>query len=61
MLGMGACIHGHYTFKHAMSVVARCQGAKDIQTPEGILEVQLLEAANVPSMDWIGQSDPQVK
>ena len=37
------------------------QNAKDIQTPEGILEIQLLEASNVPSMDLIGKSDPFVK
>ena len=37
------------------------QGAKDIMTPEGILEVQLLDASHVPSMDWIGSSDPFVK
>ncbi|KAK9813440.1 hypothetical protein WJX73_009259 [Symbiochloris irregularis] len=35
--------------------------ARDIQTPQGILEVEVLEATHVPSMDFVGKSDPFVK
>ena len=37
------------------------QGAEDILTPEGVMEVRLLEATNVPKMDMFGQGDPFVK
>lgn len=48
-------------FRSLVILIDCVQSAKDIQTPEGILEVQVLEATEVPSMDWIGQSDPFVK
>ena len=47
-----------------LAVAARLacvQGARDIQTPQGLLEVQVLEACHVPSMDWIGKSEPFIK
>lgn len=34
------------------------QGAEDILTPEGVMEVRLVEARNVPKMDLFGQGDP---
>lgn len=35
--------------------------AQDILTPEGVMEVRLLEAQNIPKMDWFGKGEPFVK
>lgn len=37
------------------------QTAQDILTPEGVMEVRLLEAQNIPKMDWFGKGEPFVK
>lgn len=37
------------------------QKAEDILTPEGVMEVWLLEAQNVPKMDFFGSGQPYGK
>ena len=37
------------------------QGAEDILTPEGVMEVWLLEAHGVPKMDFFGSGQPYGK
>ena len=37
------------------------QKAEDILTPEGVMEVWLLEAQNVPKMDFFGSGHPYAK
>ena len=37
------------------------QKAEDILTPEGVMEVWLLEAQNVPKMDYFGSGQPYGK
>ena len=37
------------------------QKAEDILTPEGVMEVWLLEAENVPKMDFFGSGQPYCK
>lgn len=37
------------------------QGAEDILTPEGVMEVWLLEAQEVPKMDFFGSGQPYGK
>ncbi|KAK9800178.1 hypothetical protein WJX73_004159 [Symbiochloris irregularis] len=44
---------------HYFSPIAA--GAEDILTPEGVMEVRLIEAKNVPKMDLFGAGDPFAK
>ncbi|KAK9830173.1 hypothetical protein WJX72_010141 [[Myrmecia] bisecta] len=44
----------HYTYQIDME-------AKDIEVPEGLLEVVVVEARNVPSADYFGAPDPYVE
>ena len=42
-------------------LLCRLQKAEDILTPEGVMEVWLLEAENVPKMDFFGSGQPYGK